>query len=307
MNFDFGEVLTRGWQITWKHKVLWIFAALPLIFSILPLPLFLFFFPLVVSDGRPSGPVLDFIMTPAFNNIMGVGMLIMILLMFVVQLFGTAALTLGAIRAEAGDEKQGFRELFKSSLLYVGRIFGAMALIGVATLVFFVGFMACMGVVSVITFGIGSIFLQFLLYPIMFVVWIVMEQSQAAIIADEMSATEALGRAWDLLTSHIWKFLLIGILVYVAQAIVSGIVTVPMLIPLWFVIFNGAVNETLPSTNLLLVSMLCMVALLPLYVVIMAISKTFIRSTFVVTYQRLTRDSQARQELLKAIASKETE
>ena len=25
MNFNFGEVLSRAWQIVWKHKVLWIF------------------------------------------------------------------------------------------------------------------------------------------------------------------------------------------------------------------------------------------------------------------------------------------
>src|SRR5690349_2696941 len=25
MNFNFGEVLARAWQIIWKHKVLWIF------------------------------------------------------------------------------------------------------------------------------------------------------------------------------------------------------------------------------------------------------------------------------------------
>jgi len=28
MNFNFGEVLTRAWQITWKYKVLWIFGIL---------------------------------------------------------------------------------------------------------------------------------------------------------------------------------------------------------------------------------------------------------------------------------------
>jgi hypothetical protein len=306
MNFDFGEVLTRGWQITWKHKVLWVFAMLPFVTWIFYLPLFLIAFPIIISNGHPSGPFWDFIRSPGFDTIFAVGMILITLVAFVIQLFGNSAMTLGAIRAEAGQEKQNFRDVFKSSLPYVGRIFGVMFLIGVATLIFFVVFVACMGVVSAITFGIGSIFLQFLMYPIMFVVWIVMEQSQAAIVADEMSATEALGRAWDLLTSHIWKFLLIGVLVYIAQAIVSGIVTAPMLLPLWFVIFNSAVNETLPSTNILLVSMLCMVAMLPFYVVIMGISKTFIRSTFVVTYQRLTRDSQARQELLKAIASKET-
>jgi len=28
MNFNFGDVLTRAWQITWKYKVLWIFGIL---------------------------------------------------------------------------------------------------------------------------------------------------------------------------------------------------------------------------------------------------------------------------------------
>ena len=28
MNFDFGDVLSRAWQIIWKHKVLWIFGIL---------------------------------------------------------------------------------------------------------------------------------------------------------------------------------------------------------------------------------------------------------------------------------------
>ena len=28
MSFNFGEVLTRAWQIIWKHRVLWIFGIL---------------------------------------------------------------------------------------------------------------------------------------------------------------------------------------------------------------------------------------------------------------------------------------
>ena len=28
MNFNFGEILTRAWKITWKYKVLWIFGIL---------------------------------------------------------------------------------------------------------------------------------------------------------------------------------------------------------------------------------------------------------------------------------------
>jgi len=28
MNFNFGEILTRAWQIVWKNRVLWIFGIL---------------------------------------------------------------------------------------------------------------------------------------------------------------------------------------------------------------------------------------------------------------------------------------
>ena len=28
MKFNFGEILTRAWQITWKYKVLWVFGIL---------------------------------------------------------------------------------------------------------------------------------------------------------------------------------------------------------------------------------------------------------------------------------------
>ena len=28
MNFDFGGTLRRAWQITWKHKILWLFGLL---------------------------------------------------------------------------------------------------------------------------------------------------------------------------------------------------------------------------------------------------------------------------------------
>src|SRR5574340_625877 len=28
MNLNFGEILTRAWQITWKYKILWLFGIL---------------------------------------------------------------------------------------------------------------------------------------------------------------------------------------------------------------------------------------------------------------------------------------
>ena len=41
MDFDFGDVLTRAWKITWKHKVLWIISGLPFFTMFLMLPFWL--------------------------------------------------------------------------------------------------------------------------------------------------------------------------------------------------------------------------------------------------------------------------
>ena len=79
----------------------------------------------------------------------------------------------------------------------------------------------------------------------------------------------------------------------------------PMMIPLWMSMFSSISTETAPNMTNLLIAMLCMVAMMPLYLFVMGISKTFTRSVFVILYRMFTRDSEARQELLKAIASQE--
>jgi len=41
MHFDFGDVLTHAWKITWKHKVLWIISVLSFLTMFLLLPFWL--------------------------------------------------------------------------------------------------------------------------------------------------------------------------------------------------------------------------------------------------------------------------
>ena len=116
MSFDFGEVLTRGWQIAWKNKVLWIYAALPLFFMIVYMPLFFIFIPLMMPGSDMAEPMVRFIENPAFGVVFMTVAIITTALSLTAQLFGNTAMSLGAVRADEGVEKQGFRELFKSSL-----------------------------------------------------------------------------------------------------------------------------------------------------------------------------------------------
>jgi len=49
MNFDFGEILSSAFQITWKRKILWVFSALPIFLSFLIFPLM--FVPIFFMDN----------------------------------------------------------------------------------------------------------------------------------------------------------------------------------------------------------------------------------------------------------------
>ena len=54
MNFDVGEVLSRAWQITWKHRVLWIIGILFGFFvsTMFLLMFFPFLLPLLIQNSR---------------------------------------------------------------------------------------------------------------------------------------------------------------------------------------------------------------------------------------------------------------
>jgi hypothetical protein len=54
MNFDIGEVLSRAWQITWKHKVLWIIGILYGFFVSIMFPLMFspILFPVLMQNSK---------------------------------------------------------------------------------------------------------------------------------------------------------------------------------------------------------------------------------------------------------------
>ncbi len=300
MNFDIGEPIARGWQITWKHKVLWIYGALPLVFAVVYLPLLILFVPLSQPDSELPERLLRLVQHPLFNPVFFLTALITTSLSLAAQLLGSTAMTLGAVRAEDGLEKQGLRELFKASLPFVGRVLGVLTLMFFVLMAFTLVFTACSALASAATMGVGGILFQLAIYPIFLAAWAVTELAQAAVVADGLGARDAMERGWDLFKEHLWKFVLIALVVYVASAFVTSFTAVPMALPIWFVMFSTVMLDAAPDPRLMLVSMLAAIAFFPLYALAYGVTLVFGRSTFVVAYLRLTRNSEARQAFLEA-------
>lgn len=303
MNFDFGEVLSRAWQITWKHKVLWLFSALPALVSFLVLPLV--FVPIFImgADSRGNPVILE---QPLFIALFVVVNIIFSLLSFVLYAVGTSSVTLGILRSEEGTTQLRPRDLFNDSRKYLGRILGVILLMGLGISAVFLALFSCMALFGVVTAGIGFICMQplfIVLYPVMMILYAVIEQSQAAVVVDDMGVLEAITRGWNLVKENFWRFLLISLIVYFGITFLSSIVVLPFMTPFFFIPFlidNPQIE--LNTQSLILIVAAASMILLPVMALVQGITITYMKSTYILVYLRLTRGSTSQPELRTATA-----
>ena len=290
MNFDFGDVLTRAWQITWKHKMLWVFNMFPVLITFLFLPVV--FIPMFFL-GPNSLISQDFISGSSYTSLFIVTDIILTVLSLVLYASGSASVSLGILRAESGKQALLFKELFQDGLKYFWRILGLTLLIGGIVLVTVLLLFGCTMLIGMATMGLGMICLQPLLvsiYPALLIIYGLTEESQAALIAENISIVDAISRAWLLLKENFWTFILISILLYFGILILSSIVTLPLFAPFFFLpmaMEKSRINFDVYSLGWVL--MLSSLIFLPILAIVQGAALTFMKSTYMIVYLQLTR------------------
>lgn len=294
MNFDIGEVLARAWQITWKHRVLWVFNMFPVLLSLL-------FIPIVLIPMFFIGPNSlinqEFIDQPYYINLFLATNLFLSALSILLYASGAASSSLGILRIENGrGDRLPFRDLFQDGLKYFWRVLGVSLLIGGVVAVVFLLLFGCMMAFGMATMGLAMICLQplfLLMYPAMLLMYSLVEQSQAAVIADNLSVIEAIKRAWGLIKANFWRFVFIALVIYFGIFMLSSIVMAPLMAPFFFLPFimespqAGANSTQVLGWVLLLFS----IVLLPILAVAQGFAMTFMKSAFMIIYLRLTRST----------------
>jgi hypothetical protein len=299
VNFDIGEVLARAWEITWKHKVLWVFNMFPVLLSLLFIPVV--FIPMFFI-GPNSLMNQGFVDQPLYVSVFIGTNLLLTFLSIILYAAGAASASLGILRVEKGRERLLFRDLFQDGLEYFWRILGVTLLIGAVISVVFLLLFGCMMLVGMATMGLGMICLQplfLLLYPALLIVYSLVEQSQAAVIADDMGVTEAISRGWALIKANFWRFVLISLGIYFGIFILSSIVMLPFMAPFFFLpmIMEGS-QEGFESQMFGWVLLFLSMILLPILAILQGFSLTFMKSAFMIVYLHLTR-STALQPVVK--------
>lgn len=310
-NFNFGEVLTRAWQIIWKHKVLWIFGILASCAR--------------GSSGGSSGGSNSGYRTgsgdsPFSGDQIEQGMnqagrflennwwiiiavaLAIILLSFVLYflgMMGRIGLIKGAAQADKGAEHLSFGELWAESMPFFWRIFGLNFLIGLAFLVILIP----LALFGIVTAGIGFLCiipLLCIMIPLGWVVTVIIEQAQNAIVLEDLGILDGLKRGWEIVKSNAVPMIIMGLILAVGGGILGVIVALPIIIAVIpLVIGATALRESLTP---LYIAAACCVAYFPVLIFFNGLLTAYIQTSWTLTYLRLTQPKEEAPVMIEANA-----
>lgn len=111
----------------------------------------------------------------------------------------------------------------------------------------------------------------------------------SGVIDEELGAWEAVKRALQIVREHVWKFVIITLIVYFGTTFVTSILIFPVMLPAMagpiFVESGAEINEQMIA--LIIVSFFCM--FFGIMSVLTGITSTFMTSALGLSYLRLSR------------------
>jgi len=287
MTFDIGEVLSRAWQITWKHKVLWIIGILFGFFVSIMFPLMFspILFPVLMQNSR-----IDLRVVLPLIVVYTILFLLFMIVLYPMSVLAQTSVTLGVLNANEDGEDISAVDLLKRSLPFFWRVLGLMLLFAVGMTLITLVIQVFMVLLTILTLGLAALCmmpLSLLMYPLLFCSAVWMEQATSAIIIDNMTLAEAARQGWSLIRNNLLPVTLMALVVYFGIGLVTGALMMPMMIPIFIAPFSFMEHQT--NWPILSISILWTLAFIPLFAFISGFSMVFTKSTWVLTYLRLTR------------------
>lgn len=256
---DYGEVLSRAWQIIWKHKVLWIFGILASCSS--------------ANNGSglsgsgsswqaneiPYQIERTINMIPDWQIVMFIGMIFLVaLVLFILAMFlgtiGRIGLIRGTAQADRDIEKLSFGELFRGSMPYFWRVFLLNLLVGLFLVIAFFALILTICLAPLVC----------LMIPVACVISVILEQASIAIVLEELGILDGLKRGWEVVRLNpgpmivMWLILVLGI--GILGGLIIGIPLIFSLGPIIALLIAGGERAILGG---LAVAAICFAAYLP--------------------------------------------
>lgn len=307
MNFNFGEVLTRAWQIIWKHKVLWIFGIL-------------------AGCGRGGGggnggggsntnyntpssnlppQAQQFFENFAANAIAYIAIFFAVIcIIWIVIVFlstiGKVGLIRGTSQADGGAESLIFGQLFSESMPYFWRMFGLSVILALPVLFLFGALFAGIVIFAISASGGGDaswlgfaamiplfIGCMCLLIPVMFVIGMILRQAERAVVLEDMPLMPALSRGWEVFRTNLGPIILMAIILGVISFVAGLIIAIPVFLVVFPTVFAFILGQGETYAPLIFMG-ICLCIYIPVALVLQGILTSYTESAWTLTYMRLT-------------------
>jgi hypothetical protein len=294
---DFGEILTRAWQILWKYKILWLFG----------------FFASLGAGGNGGGggnfnfsgsdfsnpqmPVLPLWAERLIDNsavVVALGvllLLVLIVVLIVLNVFGKVGLTRGAWLADEGAQHLSFGQLWEAGKRHFGKVLLLILIlwalsIGLALVVL----IPTIGL-SIITFGVGFLCMLPLLCVLAVALWaltVLADLAVVGIVNEDRTVTGGLQNAWQTFKSRPIEIIGMALILWIISLVIGFVIGLPLLLivaPLFSGLFTQ--NELIVRGGTIFTIVLFLLYL-PIMLFVQSLVQTYIGSTWTLVYRRLT-------------------
>jgi len=319
---DIGKILTKAWQIIWKHKILWVFGILagcgasttasngggggggsgPVTYS--------------VQSGDSNGfsqfgrTVEDFVFRlseiPVWIWILLAVILIVVGILLSIAAFmlgnlGTVGVVAGTAEADEAEPdgkplsiKQVFSALkphyWKVLLLHLGVSVAGM-LIGFVIFIPLLIFALC-------TCGFG----MFLLIPLGWFVQIMLHLTTIAIVIEDKTIFGGIERAWQIFTRHLGNVVVMSLILGIGQIIIGLFIGLPILLTSLPLLINLFASGFQSFTIGLVISGILFLVYLPVLILLSGVVKAYVLASWTLTFRRLSEV----EKLVPVVLSKKT-
>jgi hypothetical protein len=315
MKLDFAKILTRSWQIIWKHKVLWVFGVLAGFANggssgnsgnsnrsnynsngnTTPF-----------TDGQFDqwgGQIKEFVQE--YMLIIIAICLVIVILSFVLYalgMMGRIGIIQGVHKVERGAESLAFGELWSESMPYFWRFFGLNFLIGLAFTVLLLPLI----LLGVLTGGIGFacvLPLICLLIPIGWAVSLILEQAQVAIVVENLSMVDGFKRGWEICKPNVGGVIVMALILGVASFIIGIVIALPIILAVVPLLISMPTLEEASSIPVnVWITLVCCALYFPVLLILSGILTAYTKTAWTLTYLQLTKPVENTPIVLEADA-----
>jgi hypothetical protein len=291
---DYGSVLSRAWHITWRNKALWILGILAGCSS---------------SGGNGGGRATSGINynfpgpgqgpTPEFFNnipdqtwvILALGIvclaLILVLLFIVLGAIGKAGLMAAFNLADEG-EPVGLRKAFDLSLTYFWRVLAIEILVALAWFVFIVVLIFVAAIPVLVTLGLALCCLIPFLILLGVAVSIYATLAQTAVVTEDKGVFQAFADAWEVTKANVGPLVVMGLVLIVGGFVAEVVIGLPMLAVAAPLLTGLLIGSQSSITSGVVIFGLCLIAYIPVAIVLNGVLQTYINGSWTLTYRRFT-------------------